>query len=307
MPKLYVMIGLSASGKSTIANKIKEDSNIEIVSSDKIREEYFGGVENQSNHSDVFQIFYQKIVSILNSGHDVIADATNITIKSRKQMFQHVKDIECDIIGYLCVKDINSCIIDDKKRENSVGKRAIERQRDRFQLPFKEEGFKDILIFNNVDMEKYKPDDYLKMMEGFEQENPHHTQTLLEHVMSVANRLTVTASKFDSSLLVAGLYHDIGKLYTKTKGEDGVAHYYSHENYGAYLLLTNLCYKSEENIIVFSNIEKEYDTIFYVNYHMLPNQWVTTRTINKWSSIFGEEKFEKLKLINEADKWRKEQ
>lgn len=42
-PKLYVMVGLSASGKSTIAKEIAKEQNCVIVSSDCIRDEICDG------------------------------------------------------------------------------------------------------------------------------------------------------------------------------------------------------------------------------------------------------------------------
>lgn len=61
-PKLYIMVGLSGSGKSTIAKEIAEtEENTIIVSSDAIREELTGKVEDQSKNEEVFKIFHNRI------------------------------------------------------------------------------------------------------------------------------------------------------------------------------------------------------------------------------------------------------
>ena len=54
MIKLYMMIGLPASGKSTIAKEIAKSEDAIIVSSDEIRRE-FGDVNDQSQNEKVFE------------------------------------------------------------------------------------------------------------------------------------------------------------------------------------------------------------------------------------------------------------
>lgn len=54
MIKFYMMIGLPASGKSTIAKEIAKSEDAVIVSSDEIRRE-FGDVNDQSQNVKVFE------------------------------------------------------------------------------------------------------------------------------------------------------------------------------------------------------------------------------------------------------------
>lgn len=54
MNKLYMMIGLPASGKSTIAKELSESEDAVIVSSDEIRKE-FGDINDQSQNTKVFE------------------------------------------------------------------------------------------------------------------------------------------------------------------------------------------------------------------------------------------------------------
>lgn len=84
-PTLWVMCGLSGSGKSTIAKKLaQEHENTVIVSSDQIREELTGDYENQDRNDEVFQVFHKRIRENLENNKNVIADATNLTMKSRR-------------------------------------------------------------------------------------------------------------------------------------------------------------------------------------------------------------------------------
>ena len=61
-PKLWIMVGLSGSGKSTVAKEIAVmEENTIIVSSDAIREELTGKVEDQTKNDEVFKIFHKRI------------------------------------------------------------------------------------------------------------------------------------------------------------------------------------------------------------------------------------------------------
>ena len=94
-PKLYIMTGLSGSGKSTIAQKLAEENpNTVIVSSDAIREELTGKVEDQTKNEEVFKIFHNRIRKNLENKKNVIAYATNITMKSRRAIMMKVNGLE---------------------------------------------------------------------------------------------------------------------------------------------------------------------------------------------------------------------
>ena len=94
-PKFYVMVGLSASGKSTISKEIAKEKDCVIVSSDNIRGEICeDGVIDQSKNDEVFKIFHQRIRDNLKAGKNVIADATNINMKARRSLLENVKKIQ---------------------------------------------------------------------------------------------------------------------------------------------------------------------------------------------------------------------
>ena len=242
-PKLYIMIGISASGKSTIAKQIAERDNCIIVSSDAIRGEICeGGVSDQSKNEEVFRIFHRRIKENLLKGNNVIADATNITIKSRKAIFDAVRKIDCYKIGYLVVKNIEDCIKDNKNSDRvAVPDEVIYRQVGKFQIPFREEGYDNIVIedLNKDNSELFLVNDMIRhlQMSKFDQKNPYHNQTLEEHCDFVTEEFR--KYNYPNYYNFAARQHDIGKMYTQTFDENGIAHYYGHEGYGTYLLLTD--------------------------------------------------------------------
>lgn len=304
-PKLFIMIGLSAAGKSTIAKELAKDYEAVIVSSDSIRKEICGNVSDQSKNEEVFKLFHKRIRKYLHEKRNVIADATNITMKSRRAIINNVKKMDIEIIAYIVPKKIEDCIKDNVEREYIVQEEVIYKQMKRFQIPFLEEGFDKIIVHDfNYDL-RYKlyPLEIIEKMTGFDQKNPHHNMYLEDHCDFTYNMFSDLAHPYDvykSGFLLGAKIHDFGKLCTQTIDENGIAHYFGHENVGSYCVLTTLYNPFEEyNTDVFL-----LDCCFLINYHMMPFNWNTEKTKNKWKNIFGEEKYNMLLKFHECDKAR---
>ena len=171
-PTLYIMCGLSGSGKSTIATQIaNENPNTIIVSSDEIREELTGNYEDQEHNEEVFKIFHDRIRKNLENKKNVIADATNITMKSRRAIMMKVHGLNIRKVCVIVPKPFEQCKEDNLHREHPVPEFVLDKQIRKFQIPFKEEGF-DEIIFHNL-LNDYEPND-IPDMRGFDQKNPHH-------------------------------------------------------------------------------------------------------------------------------------
>lgn len=138
--KLYTMVGLPASGKSTFANNHKECI---VVSTDEIRAELFGSAECQENGSLVFKTAFDRIAKALASGHDVIFDATNVTRKARKAVFQ----FDAEHIAVYMATNAAECKERNSKRERKVPNAVIDRMAARLTVPTVQEGFSKVLVF----------------------------------------------------------------------------------------------------------------------------------------------------------------
>ena len=93
-PILIVMCGLAGSGKSTMAKNISSLlDDVEIVSSDELRKELFGNEEYQGDKDKLFKEYNNRILTALGSKGVVIADKTNISIRSRKSLLDAVKSL----------------------------------------------------------------------------------------------------------------------------------------------------------------------------------------------------------------------
>ncbi|MGN1125221.1 MAG: AAA family ATPase [Candidatus Gastranaerophilaceae bacterium] len=290
-----MMIGLSASGKSTCAKAIKEAT---IISSDEIRKELFGDYKDQKHNHLVFEEMRKRIKQSLLFGETVVCDATNLTIKDRKCMLDCVNSIpfDCKKIAIVCPKSIENCIKDNKYRPNPVPEYVIYKQAKRFQIPFKEEGFDEIILNNLFDILKTNgviSRDFQKtiiQMVEYNQGNPNHKYTLGTHCMLVSQMLW-----YDDVLKYSGIMHDYGKMFTKTVDINNISHYYSHANVGAYILLCN------PNLLPHKSVVDFLDELFYINYHMNVFDWKNEKTKIKYQKIFGINKYNNLLKINRAD------
>lgn len=306
-PKLIFMVGLSASGKSTIAKELAKKEDCIIISSDAIRGEICdGGVSDQSKNEEVFKIFHRRIRENLSAGQNVIADATNIKIKSRAAIFNVIKDIECEKIAYVMTKQYEDCIRDNVDREYPVPEEVINRQICSYQIPFIEEGFDNIIIHNNnKPYNLYFKDHLMYLMYDFDQKNPHHNETLYDHCDNTeylfVNDGDIRYSKY-IKYCTGAFFHDVAKLFTQSFDENGIAHYYSHENYGCYYMLSH--YNDLRFFIYDDDNETILDNLFLINYHMMPFNWNSEKAHNKWKKIFGDFKYQMLLDFHKYDKAR---
>ena len=270
-PRLTLLCGLSASGKSQHTSIVANNRNSEciILSTDAIRVNICGSVEDQSKNKEVFQTFHNLIAKYLKNGIDVVAEATNITMKSRRSILNVIKGIDCEKVCVVIVKPIDECKKDNIDRKHPVPDYVIEKQARKFQIPFLEEGWDKIQFVDHI----HNKDKYNYRLEStwipeiyndFDQKNPYHMESLGKHMTDAYD----FSKKIHNDYLVsvAAKYHDMGKLYTQTFDENGVAHYYGHENIGAYMMLV---YEVANQHSLFAN-HNIGDIAFYINYHMLP-------------------------------------
>ena len=91
-PKLTMLVGLPASGKSTYAKEKAEKERAVVCSSDVIRKELYGDENVQGDGNEVFNILHERVKELLSQGWDVIYDATNVKSKRRRAFLREIKD-----------------------------------------------------------------------------------------------------------------------------------------------------------------------------------------------------------------------
>lgn len=243
MKKFIMVCGLPGCGKSTyIKEKTKEMDRFVVISTDAIRAELCGNPSNQLRNKEVFELAHLRIKEFLNSDRydTVFFDATNISRKDRRRIFAIVpKGVHKEV--HVVWASLETCIVRDENRDRSVGADVIMKIAKRFQIPDFTEDF-DMFYFINAEEENFDDKEYRKMIiekMNMCQHNSHHTLKVDSHCIKAAEYYKKKGN--DLTIYYALLFHDCGKPYTQTfynmKGEKTEeAHYYDHQNVGAWIV-----------------------------------------------------------------------
>lgn len=174
MSKLIIPVGVPGSGKSTLAATIP---GAVVLSSDDIREELFGdanlqyteefaakkikqkkidtselseekllGLKIQLCNASVFGTLNYRVKKALKEGKDVVYDATNISVKTRKSILKSFNGLYDSAEAYFFDIPIEVAIERNSKRERKVPVEVIERMFKDLAAPTKSEGFSEVHI-----------------------------------------------------------------------------------------------------------------------------------------------------------------
>lgn len=126
-PTLYVLIGVSGSGKSTYAESLGLNTKLAVVSTDAIRKTYFGSEEDQSDGAKVFQTAYDWIDYYLQYGKDVVFDATNTTKRGRRDLLRSLTP-PFRKVAVLVTPPLGVALAQNSMRQRIVPESVIRRQ-----------------------------------------------------------------------------------------------------------------------------------------------------------------------------------
>lgn len=276
LPKFYMLVGISGSGKSFIANQLKNiyKNNIVVCSSDAIRKELWGDENDQRNPQKVFGLLHKRVKKALKEGKNVVYDATNLSRKRRIGFLKEISNISCFKSCLLVATPFKECVENDEKREITVGEKVIRRQRESFQCPYFYEGWDSINIMNSIENVNLKElNDIVENLRDRSHDNPHHDYSIGDHILAAKEYCDNKRKEYEKRMIkyihsplytdfvkvydfekeieewhlasVVANYHDIGKAATKhfcnLKGEPTeIAHYYNHHNVSAYEIVSRL-------------------------------------------------------------------
>ena len=240
--KVYMMVGLPGSGKSTYCRaQLSRNNRAVWVSSDEIRRELYGDSSIQDNPSAVFELMRKRLhEAIQNGAPEIYYDATNVSAKRRLAFCKDLRQKFGDkvlLCAYVFCTPIENCIEHAKNRvENPISDVVIYRMLSQWRTPYYWEGWDKIEIMNFGTVDPLLPQAQVQMY-NFNQHNPHHSLSLQEHC-SKAERIAFEMRNCYDTICRAAKWHDVGKVYTQTFDDKGVAHYYGHEGWGGYLTLS---------------------------------------------------------------------
>lgn len=298
-PTFWMMCGLPGSGKSYQAKSLAEQHNANIHSSDSIREELSGDINNQSINDLVFKTLHNRIKEDLRNGKSCIYDATNISYKTRMAFLQELKNIPCKKICILMATPYEECLERNTKRDRKVPEHVIKRMYMAFDPPGDYEGWDDIqTIYSDGAEGSYNGVcDWVTSVIDYDQHNSHHTLTLGEHCLKTFQYLDSISVPF-WEIRTAALIHDCGKVksatYTNSKGEQtDECHYYNHQYCGSY------------DSLFFRDIDDHLYVAQLIRWHMQPYFWEkdnNEKLHNKYRKLWGEDLYRDIMRLHEADR-----
>ncbi len=298
-PVLYMFVGFPGSGKSYYTRKLMKKTGASVHSSDDIRKELYGDERIQGDGNAVFNILHSCVKEDLRKGKSAIYDACNISYKRRMAFLQELNNIPCKKVCIFVATPFEKCLENNAKRERHVPIEVIKNMLKHFDTPSYFEGWNEIKIC--YPKRAYRsfygtPSAFVERYIDYSQDNPHHDYSLGNHCKSTGYRFLRK-----NILHTVGLIHDCGKprckTYINTKGEKTeIAHYYSHENVGAYdSFFFDTKYSEEER--------REISEL--IRWHMTPYFWEKKddeKMRKKYFNLWGEDLYEKIMLLHSADK-----
>ena len=289
MPEFVMTVGISGSGKSRWCYNQHNIATDIVADSDEIRRELWGDANDQQNPNKVFNEMFSRAKSALSNGHNVFYCATNLGMKYRIHTLNQIKhcfpNVRCRVVVFNTPLFI--CKEWNKKRERQVPDWLFERQIKSFQMPVYNEGWDVIEIVTpaEYDAKKFAETVWDDVRAAGSQDNPHHSLTLYDHLMTCLKKVDISNLPEEEwvNMYAAAAVHDIGKAYTRSYDDKNIAHYYSHDNYGAYIAM---------NMGLYSEI------VQLVNYHMIP---YNSQSINAWKNRLGAELWKKILILHNSD------
>lgn len=290
-----MLVGLPASGKSNLS-KLYEENGCNVHSSDKIRLELFDNINYMGENDLVFETLHNRVIADLKDGNSVVYDACNTSYKKRMAFLRSISDIDCIKTCIILATSYEECIRRNALRERTVPLKIIEKMYHNIDIPFYSEGW-DIIEIKYSENLDYSESELLSNMLSFEQDNPNHRLSLGQHCLETMKNVPNEYR----DVQIAGFYHDIGKLKTKSykdnKGQIGtVAHYYNHENVSAYDFLLYALENEKEEVLEIAKLIRWH--MLYYNDDILNR----TKTKNRYINKLGKDFMDKLMILHKADK-----
>lgn len=127
MPKLLILQGLPASGKSTYAKKLVDEQGYKRINKDDLRAMIDNGKWSKENEKEIIAIRDNQVWTWLLLGNNVVVDDTNFNRDHIKCLTGIANSIEppAEVEVKFIDTPLYECIERDSKRLNPVGKKVI--------------------------------------------------------------------------------------------------------------------------------------------------------------------------------------
>ncbi len=154
MLELIVMVGPAGSGKSTWVKDFVNGcfNKFQVVSTDDIREEFFGDASVQTDGWRVFKEAYRRIGEYLENGESVIFDATNLRRSDRKRLIKKYRYLNPILSCHAFLTTFDECVARQEERDRKVPPEVIARQFNAYDLPDYSEGWHCLKFHHFIDL-----------------------------------------------------------------------------------------------------------------------------------------------------------
>jgi len=150
MNKLYVLVGVPASGKSTWVSKQDWAAECVYISTDKLVDAQAELVDKTYNQvfkdfmPTAVKIMQQEVVDAREAGLDIIWDQTSCTVKSRKKKFHMLPGYHAVAVVFKTPEKAELARRLANRPGKNIPEHIMKSMIDNWQEPTKEEGFREI-------------------------------------------------------------------------------------------------------------------------------------------------------------------
>ena len=150
MPKVYVLVGVPGSGKSTWIKNQDWALGMTIVSTDAFVEDYARA--QGKTYNEVFKeymptaidLMIEQVVFAREHGHNVIWDQTSTTVKSRKKKFNMLPDYEHIAVVFKTPNPLELAIRLKNRPGKNIPQQVINSMISGWEEPTLNEGYAEV-------------------------------------------------------------------------------------------------------------------------------------------------------------------
>lgn len=141
---IYVLCGIPASGKTTLANQLAEQHGYKVHSYDE-------AYRDDASDSEIEAKWFCDIRADLLSGNSVVCDCRCLDSYTRKWILQQFADIPCEKVLLFKVVPLEICLERNARRKGKakLSEEHIRRCLMSLEPPTKEEGWDEIYVYKD--------------------------------------------------------------------------------------------------------------------------------------------------------------
>ncbi len=170
MVRITLLCGLPRCGKTTEVHRLISIGILDravIVCPDRIRKVIFGHQFHPPVEGMVWSMAHGMVRLCLEQNKDVIIDATNTTVGERSQWVRIAKEFDAIVEVMVIDTEYGICLIRNEAspEDEKLPIEAMERMRDRFEMPDKEvEGFRSLMVIPGEKRDPMNDESYVSQI-----------------------------------------------------------------------------------------------------------------------------------------------